>query len=62
MLDHHIQTLSKQLEQKNKKIAALQLQLKDLQELKAKKSSKEIQASIDDINVFKNVWRPRKSK
>jgi chaperonin cofactor prefoldin len=24
MLDHHIQTLSKQLEQKNKKIAALQ--------------------------------------
>jgi hypothetical protein len=25
MLDHHIQTLSKQLEQKNKKIASLQL-------------------------------------
>lgn len=64
LYDLRIQALTKDLDNRNRKIESLQAELKELQEIKAKrdKAAKQMQTSIDDVTLLKNVVRSRRSK
>lgn len=64
LLDLRLQALTRELDQRNKKLEALQAEMKGLVELKAKREEgkRQMEASIDDVTLLKNVVRSRRSR